>query len=161
MYAYPQIIVNTYIKIGDDFINIFDFNGHIDKRDYIEGSIELLIYGKKLIDRSVWDYIVDLWCYLSEGLSVVYDGEEFKTTYPDQPIEVKFKPIQSNHNLLVSVKIGSEEKKIIVDKKAFLSAMLDHAKQFFERLDIIAPKVIHDCTYHINLLKKIDLNRRD
>ena len=72
MYAYPQIIVNTYIKIGDDFINIFDFNGHIDKRDYIEGSIELIIYGKKLIDRSVWDYIVELWCYLSSGLSVVY-----------------------------------------------------------------------------------------
>ncbi|MFQ0993384.1 hypothetical protein [Gilliamella apicola] len=73
---------------------------------------------KKLIDRSVWDYIVELWCYLSSGLSVVYDGEEFKTTYPDQPIEVKFKPIQSNHNILVSVKVGSEEKKIIVDKKA-------------------------------------------
>ena len=31
---YPEFIVNTYIKIGDDFINIFDFNGHIDKRDY-------------------------------------------------------------------------------------------------------------------------------
>jgi len=158
---YPEIIINSYIKIGDDFINIFDFNGHINKRDYIEGSIELLIFGKKLIDRSVWDYIVDLWCYLSDGLSVVYDGGEFETTYPDQPIEVKFKPIHSNRNILVSVKIGSEEKKIIVDKKAFLSAMLDHAKQFFERLEIIAPKVIHDCTPHINRLKRIDLNRRN
>ena len=63
--------------MGDDFINVFDFNGHIDNPDNIDGAIELSIYGKKLIDKSMWDYIDALWCYLSTGLSVVSNGEEF------------------------------------------------------------------------------------
>jgi len=156
----PEIIINSYIKIGDNFINFFDFNGHIHKRNYIDGAIELSINGKKLIDRSMWDYIDALWCYLSEGLSVVYDGEEFKTDFPDQPIEVNFKPIHNNYNILVSVNCYSEAK-IIVDKKAFLSAMSNHAKKFFEHLEIIAPKSISTCSYAFKYLNKIDLNRRD
>ena len=157
----PEIIINSYIKIGDDFINFFDFNGHIDDPDYIDGAMELSINGKKLIDKSMWDYIDALWSYLSEGLSVVYDGEEFKTNFPDQPIEVKFKPIHNNHNILVSVKCSSSEAKIVVDKKAFLSAMSNHAKKFFEHLEIIAPKSISTCSYAFKYLNKIDLNRRD
>ena len=46
---YPEIIINTYIKMGDDFINVFDFNGHIDNPDNIDGAIELSIYGKNLL----------------------------------------------------------------------------------------------------------------
>ena len=158
---YPEIIINTYIKMGDDFINVFDFNGHIDNPDNIDGAIELSIYGKKLIDKSMWDYIDALWCYLSTGLSVVSNGEEFKTNFPDQPIEVKFKPIHNNHNILVSVKCSSSEAKIVVDKKAFLSAMSNHAKKFFEHLEIIEPNSESNCNYALNFLNKIDLNRRD
>ena len=157
----PEIIINSYIKIGDDFINFFDFNGHIDDPDYIDGAMELSINGKKLIDESMWDYIDALWSYLSEGLSVVYDGEEFKTNFPDQPLEVKFKPIHNNHNILVSVKCSSSEAKIVVDKKAFLSAMSNHAKKFFEHLEIIEPNSESNCNYALNFLNKIDLNRRD
>ena len=43
----PEIIINSYIKIGDDFINFFDFNGHIDDPDYIDGAMELSINGSQ------------------------------------------------------------------------------------------------------------------
>ncbi len=66
-----MISINTFIKINNDFIDVFDFDKKIKNNDYIDGAIELTINGKKLIDKSMYDYIDDLWSYLSEGLFLV------------------------------------------------------------------------------------------
>lgn len=66
-----MINIDTFIKFNDDFINIFDFKEKIRNNDYIEGVIELTINDKSLIDKSMYDYIDELWSYLSEGLFIV------------------------------------------------------------------------------------------
>ncbi|MCW2255249.1 hypothetical protein M2263_001340 [Providencia alcalifaciens] len=128
-----MISINTFIKINNDFIDIFDFDKKIKNNDYIDGAIELTINGKKLIDKSMYDYIDDLWSYLSEGLFVVSQGKEFKCYFPDQPIEVNFIP-QKGNRILVSVNCH-EEIKTSIDKSEFLHVMTEHAKKFFEKLE--------------------------
>ncbi|EOV8090181.1 hypothetical protein ACOMXT_004067 [Providencia rettgeri] len=128
-----MINVNTFIKFNDNFINIFYLKEKIKNSNYIEGAIELTINGKNLIDKSMYDYIDDLWSYLSEGLFIVSQGEEFKCYFPDQPIAVSFIP-QKGNRILVSVKCH-EEIKTSIDRYEFLNSMAEHAKLFFEKLE--------------------------
>ncbi|MDM3558090.1 hypothetical protein PAK39_16300 [Proteus mirabilis] len=41
-----MISINTFIKINNDFIDVFDFDKKIKNNDYIDGAIELTINGK-------------------------------------------------------------------------------------------------------------------
>ncbi|OTA16233.1 hypothetical protein Xvie_02003 [Xenorhabdus vietnamensis] len=100
-----NININSYIKIGDEFIDIFQYEGGIDDIDYIDGALELTINGESLIDKSMWDNIDSLWNYFSHGLLSVYENKEFKCHFPDQPIEVKFIPLKENRKILVSVRL--------------------------------------------------------
>ncbi|ELY4465718.1 hypothetical protein SMZ70_004046, partial [Cronobacter sakazakii] len=81
--------MKTYIKCGDNYIDFFDFTGPVKDVDYIDGAVELSINGVCLIDKSMYDYIDQLWSYLAEGLSKINKGETFETYFPDQPIAVK------------------------------------------------------------------------
>jgi hypothetical protein len=52
-------------------VYIEDFMGPIPDLDYIEGAIELSVYGVVIIDRSMWDYVDQLWSYIAESISVL------------------------------------------------------------------------------------------
>ncbi|MDC9583222.1 hypothetical protein PSI15_16995 [Xenorhabdus sp. PR6a] len=148
-----MISINTYIKIKDEYIDIFQYDGGVKSSDYIDGTLELTINGISLIDKSMYDYIDDLWCYLAEGLSVLYDNQEFKCYFPDQPIEVKFTPSKGNR-VLVSVNCHSEVKTSI-EKEEFLIAMSGHAKRFFERMEDLNPSSIGAYRTAMQYLEKI------
>ncbi|MDC9596949.1 hypothetical protein [Xenorhabdus anantnagensis] len=151
-----NININTYIKVKDEFIDFYQYEGDIKKSDYVDGVLELTINGKPLIDKSMWDDIIDLWSYLSEGLFLVYENKEFKCYFPDQPIEVKFIPLKGHRRVCVSVNCHSEVKTSI-EKNEFLIAMRDHAIKFFERLEYLKPSEMGECAYSIKLLEKIKL----
>lgn len=123
-----MINISTYLKIKNNFINIEDFYGKIDDEFYIDGSIELSIDNVELIDKSMWDYIDQLWCYLIDGLNSLSKNESFKTNFPDQPIEVKFEIIKNNALITVG------DKKIFVDRNFFITSMAAHAKKFLSKL---------------------------
>lgn len=144
--------IKTYIKYGEEYIDFFDFTGPIKDPDYIEGALELFVNGIKLIDKSMYDYIDDLWSYLAEGLSIVSKGEAFKTYFPDQPIEVKLVP--AKNNILIIVNCHSEVK-VYVNKNEFLVAMAEHAKAFFEHLKRIVPSSYKSSDLSISFLNDI------
>ncbi|EJC1154368.1 hypothetical protein MYA08_002842 [Cronobacter sakazakii] len=130
------ISVKTYIKCGDNYIDFFDFTGPVKDVDYIDGAVELSINGVCLIDKSMYDYIDQLWSYLAEGLSKINKGETFETYFPDQPIAVKI--IADKNNILISVHCHSEVK-VYVNKNIFLLKIAEHARAFFEHLKTIDP----------------------
>ncbi|MDC9595124.1 hypothetical protein [Xenorhabdus sp. IM139775] len=148
-----MISINTYIKIKDEYIDIFQYDGKFKNSDYIDGALELTINGISLIDKSMYDYIDDLWCYLAEGLSILEDNQEFKCYFPDQPIEVKFTPSKGNR-VLVSVNCHSEVKTSI-EKEEFLIVMSEHAKRFFKRMEDLNPSSIGAYREAMQYLKKI------
>ncbi|MDC9590727.1 hypothetical protein PSI23_15895 [Xenorhabdus sp. XENO-10] len=138
-----NISINSYIKIGDEFIDFFQYEGNIKDPFYLEGALELTINGKPLIDKSMWDYIDQLWGYFSEGLSLVYENKEFESTFPDQPINVKFIPLKGHKRVSVSVRCPfCTEVKTSIDKNEFLIAMRDHAIKFFEKLGYLDPSLL-------------------
>ncbi|MBU9977827.1 hypothetical protein KTP48_03595 [Proteus mirabilis] len=150
-----MISIKTFIKLNDEFIDIFNLNEKIKNNDYIDGAIELTINGKVLMDKSMYDYIDDFWSYLSEGLYIVSQEKEFKCFFPDQPIEVNFIP-QKENRILVSVNCH-EEIKTFVDKSEFLHVMTEHAKKFFEKLEDLNSASMGTRKSALQFLDKINL----
>lgn len=150
-----MINVSTYLKIRDNFININDYNGLLKDTFYIEGAIELSIYNTKIIDISMWDYVDQLWSYLVEGLVKINENQEFKTNFPDQPIEIKFQPI--NESVLITINANGSRKSFI-NKHLLIKTMALHAQGFFNKLVTFKGIVLNDYAIDFqnieNLLKK-------
>lgn len=127
-----MIKINTYFKQGDEFIEYKSFEGSIDDIDYIEGAIELSIYGVELINVSMWDYIDQLWSYITDALLSISDNEPFETYFPDQPIQLKFKPVGKN---MVEIEVLSGKKvNTVIDKNELVNTLKLHAIDFFKTL---------------------------
>lgn len=147
-----RIIVETYVKVADGFVDFFEFQSEVRRLDQIEGALVLSINGERLIDKSMFDYVDDLWSYLSEGLLQISEGKSFRCYFPDQPIEVKLTP--SNGRLQVSVTCHSEVS-VAVDKDEFVRVMSEHARKFFTWLQAIEPGAKGTCDYALGHLNKI------
>lgn len=150
-----MINISTYLKIRDNFISINDYHGLLKDTFYIEGAIELSIYNIQIIDIEMWDYVDQLWSYLIEGLVKINKNQEFKTNFPDQPIEIKFQPI--NENVLITIN-ANESRKSLIKKDLFIKTMALHAQGFFNKLVTFKGIVLNDYAIDFqnieNLLKK-------
>ncbi|MBA0446691.1 hypothetical protein [Stenotrophomonas maltophilia] len=147
-----RIVVETHVRTGGQFVDFFDYQGRFNTKDSIEGALVLTIDGTPLIDKSMFDYVDDLWSYLSEGLLQVSEGRSFSCFFPDQPIEVKLTP--GKHRLQVSVTCHSEVS-VAVDKDEFVRVMSEHARRFFTRLQALEPRANGTCTYALGYLNRI------
>lgn len=130
-----MIEVLSYLKVNNDFINVFDFAGCVKDDDYIEGAISLCVNYVELINIEMWDYIDQLWAYILDGLESIRKNIDFECSFPDQPISVSF--VSNKENVLVSIK-GANEKKVSIDKKELINFLALHIEQFFIRLGEIS-----------------------
>ncbi|UVM67992.1 hypothetical protein LOY34_05510 [Pseudomonas sp. B21-009] len=100
----------------------------------------------------MFDYVDDLWSYLSEGLLKVSEGQSFSCFFPDQPIEVKL--THANGRLQVSVNCHREVS-VAADKDEFVRVMSEQARKFFIHLQNIQPGAQRTCSYALGHLDKI------
>ncbi|MDD1012348.1 hypothetical protein [Pseudomonas rubra] len=147
-----RITIETYVKTGERFIDFFEYEGGFNSQDSIEGALVLSINGTSLIDKSMFDYVDDLWSYLSEGLQHVSEGKAFSCFFPDQPIEVKLTPSKGRLQLSVNC---HREVSVTVDTDEFVRVMSEHARQFFTHLQKIEPGAKGTCSYALGNLDKI------
>lgn len=147
-----MIQISTYLKIEDNFIKIDNYNGLLKNTFYIEGAIELSIYNIKIIDIGMWDCVDQLWSYLVEGLVKINENQEFKTNFPDQPIEIKFQPI--NDNVLITI-TANEPQKAFIKKDLLIKTMALHAQEFFNKLVTFKGIVLNDYTIDFKNIENI------
>lgn len=126
-----MILVKTYIKSKNNFIEFNDYTEKFEDSDYIEGALELMINDVVLLNKDMWDYIDQLWSYIADGIICIQNNQAFETYFPDQPIKISFTPIKES--VFVSVTCHSE-KKIKVNKKEFINIMTKHIIDFFDYL---------------------------
>ncbi|TBM09991.1 hypothetical protein EYY86_19455 [Hafnia paralvei] len=126
-----MISATTYLKVNDAFIEFHEYNGTLNNVNYIEGALELTINGIVLIDKTMWDYIDQLWAYIVNGVESILNGQPFETYFPDQPI--KLKAIPSNENIIFSVECDTE-KKVFINRRYFIETMASSAIEFFDFL---------------------------
>ncbi len=103
--------VDSFIKVGDSFVNVNEFKGRVKKSDYIDGAMSLTINYVEVINISMWDYIDQLWIYTLNALIDFDTGDDVEFYFPDQPIKVTMKHVKNN----VLFKVG--EVGVIVEKR--------------------------------------------
>jgi hypothetical protein len=124
-----MIEICTYLTDGDMLYPIEIFKGNIDDPDYIEGAIELSVNNQAVLTIEMYDYVDQLWEYIVKGIISLQKNEYFSTYFPDQPIELIFKP--DKERVAITVKHQSVVS-CLIDKSEFINAMLCEAKKFFE-----------------------------
>ena len=127
-----MININSYIKVNEKFIPIQDYDGDLPDPDYIEGAIELTVNGVVLIDKSMWDLVDQLWAYIINGLIDVNEGKEFKTSFPDQPIELTFTHL---YNDIIKLSVNCDnETSVTIDKTSLFNSVFEHLEDVFNVL---------------------------
>lgn len=135
-----MIKVNCYIKTEDDFVPIEDFQGNFPDPEYIDSAMELTINGTSIISRLEWDYMDDLWGYISTGFEDLIEKSEWKTYFPDQPIKLIFRLNKKNNQIEVESTPSRGLVKARADLNEFLAAMSEAGQKFFLRMAEIVPE---------------------
>ncbi len=151
-----MIEINSYIKNGDSFILAESYQGPIKNPLYIDGSIELIIGKAVLMDKTLWDDLNHLWCYLVQGMVAVMDGKEYSTYFPDQPTQIKLLPDLADRTVTVMVKV-KEPITAQAPLDEFASAFVHAGRKFFMTLFRLLPQSESE-TYRLRLqqLDKIE-----
>lgn len=134
-----MIVVDSFLKVGDGFVPIADHQGRIDDPYYIEGAIELVVDGVAVLGLPEWDLVDQLWHYIVDCLEQLNVSEAAETTFPDQPIWLRFRRVGAGW-VRVSLAVPGDT---TVDATAkvdeFFTAMIAGAERFFEALARIEP----------------------
>lgn len=106
---------------------------------YVEGAIELVADGVLILSVAEWDYVDQLWSYISDMIRSLSETAEAATYFPDQPIMLKFLR-SSPGRLLVSCKIGNEVRRANVGEREFLKALRVAGDAFFLKMATLLPE---------------------
>lgn len=135
-----MIKVQNYIKDGDNFIPIEEFEGKVPDPEYVDSAIELVINGTPIITCREWDNMDDLWSYIANGFEELVEKSEWTTEFPDQSIELTFRL----NKLLNQIEVESTPSRGKVKAKTslyeFLAAMSEAGQNFFLRMAKIVPE---------------------
>lgn len=105
--------------------------------DYIEGAIRLSVDGLEIIGTEEWDYVDQLWCYITEMVTKLKSSGYAETYFPDQPIKLSFRAAGSR--VLVAARIGEETKTANASSVDFLEAVKAAGVIFFREMSELVP----------------------
>ncbi len=134
-----MLSIKTFLKNGDFFTPIDEYDGKIADIDYIEGAIEIRTGNTYLVRKDVWDDVNFLWAYLLHGIQDLAEGKKKSTTlFPDQPIELSIERINTNQ---IKLSVSHPKPTIIVCSESdFFSVIIPAADTFISNIIRIEPK---------------------
>ena len=135
-----MIALQTYLRDGDAFIAVDQFEGDIRDPMHIEGAIELTVNGVVLMDRSLYDDVDQLWSYLAQATLDCADRGSGSTLFPDTPIRVSLERVKGDQ---IEIEIDwprPEGRRARASSAEFVRAVYDHGKAFFDRMTSLAPQ---------------------
>lgn len=137
-----MIKIKNYIKDGDDFIPIEDFDGKVPDPEYVDSAMELIINGIPIITRAEWDYMIPLWAYIANGfeeLAEKAEQSEWTTSFPDQPIDLTFRLDRKNNKIEVESTPSRGKIRAKANLDEFVTAASEAGQEFFLRMAQIIP----------------------
>ncbi|MEJ7713449.1 MAG: hypothetical protein WKF84_27300 [Pyrinomonadaceae bacterium] len=135
-----MVKVESYLKVGDTFVLISEFEGRVPDPMYVEGAIELEMNGVKVLSLELWDDINYLWPYVAGGLLEITKEQEWSTDFPDQPITLTFRTDARRQRIFVEVDPSRGVVKTSASYDEFMTAMSEAAQEFFRRMAELIPE---------------------
>jgi hypothetical protein len=134
------IEVNSYLRAEDGQYTLVEdvADAPADPR-YIEGALELTINGVPILDIEMWDYIDQLWSYVSDMVSGIREESEVSTYFPDQPIKLSFSK-QGTSRVLVSVSINGRLRIASIEMDELFAELRRSGDSFFGKMMTLVPE---------------------
>ena len=130
--------IESFFKEKDTFVIAREFQGPIIDPNYISGAINIVANDIPIITLAMWDYIDQLWAYITDGLVNITENKPFTTCFPDQPIELSFIPLRNDY-VQITVKCYTEPITTTVPKEIFFKTFIEAGLSFFGELDRLLP----------------------
>jgi hypothetical protein len=135
-----MIEARTLLRLADGtFVRLEGFQGRLPDPRYVEGAIELVADGIQILSVAEWDYVDQLWAYISDMISTLAKADVASTYFPDQPIMIQFLR-SSSGRLLISCRVNDEIRRANVEEADFLSVLRSAGKYFFESMSELLPE---------------------
>lgn len=107
---------------------------------YIEGAIELTVNGVRILDTYVWDYVDQLWAYISNMVLALRERGEASTYFPDQPIRLSFRR-QGLDQVLVTLELDASDRRVAsINEAELVEALRVCGSEFFRRMSELVPE---------------------
>ncbi|MCZ2341262.1 MAG: hypothetical protein LC104_05625 [Bacteroidales bacterium] len=127
--------IETYLKVNKQYVPVSEYTGTLPDKDYVEGAIHCRINGRDLFTLDHWDLVDQLWCYILEALTLTRQGSEYDSSFPDQPLRLRFKPLSS---YAVEITVGDSSHKF--DTETVMNCLAPGAVSFFTAMKRLAPE---------------------
>jgi len=127
--------VHSYLKDGSVFVLANEWAKPLPDELYIEGAIDLVINGTRLLGFEDWDLVDQLWAYLLDGLfSVFKSGKPFEIFFPDQPLKLQLSRV-TKHRINFSVGNHSAN----VSATSLLFVLAQGGQDFIKEITRLSP----------------------
>lgn len=135
-----MIEITSYLRAADgQFAQVETVVTAPPDARYVEGAVELAIDGVQILDVTMWDYVDQLWSYISDMVLKLRDRDEASTYFPDQPIRFSFRR-QGKDRVLVVLEINDKTRKASVEEGELLAALRAHGSAFFGKMTELLPE---------------------
>jgi len=104
----------------------------------VEGAIDLAIDGRPILDTGLWDYVDELWAYISDMVLALGSGDEASTYFPDQPVRLAFRR-HGRGRVLVTLSMAGETRTASADEAELVAALRAQGSAFFTRMQELVP----------------------
>jgi hypothetical protein len=123
----------SFAKIGESFVPIGRFDGPVEDPEHFLGAIDYYIDGQMISSIPYWDGVNYLWNFVVQGLEKIAAGQEWSTSWPDQPIKLKFTPLPMDDLVRVE-RWGTSDPDVraLAQRAQLMEALLPAAGEFFE-----------------------------
>jgi hypothetical protein len=134
-----MIEITSYLRTADGrFTRIGDVSNAPPSPRYVEGAIELTIDGVPILDTVMWDYVDQLWAYISDMVLSLGERGEASTYFPDQPIKFSFHR-QGKSRVLVTLEINDNIRTASIEQGELVAALRIHGSAFFHKMIELLP----------------------
>lgn len=150
-----SIEVQTYLRTpAGQFVLAREAEDAPGDEQYVEGFIRLTIDGTDIISQSMWDYVDQLWAYITDMITELDREGEASTYFPDQPIKLTFQK-RGAENVLVSLQAGDELRSAVVERDRLVGELRREGLEFFRVMSRLAPK---NATVYLEFISKLSSN---
>lgn len=135
-----MIEITSYLRSPDGvFTQVADVSVAPDDPRYVEGAIKLSINGISIIDTELWDYVDQLWAYISDMVRTLSQQGEASTYFPDQLVKLSFQR-HSKGRVLVSLRTSDTLRKASIEENELVSALRADGSAFFGKMTELLPE---------------------
>ena len=148
--------VASYLRLpGGQYILAEDATATPPDSRYVEGSVEITVGGVPVVDKSMWDYVDQLWSYISDMVAALTRGNEASTYFPDQPLKLSFRRVGQGRIMItlevpyiparaargvVIAERPAETRTAVARETDLVAALRDAGSVFFTRMMSLIPE---------------------